>query len=103
MALTKQMVGGAAVALARRRMVATIVSASMAAVPISAAASQTVTESFSLTVPPTVVPSDDTALFSSTPIPFFPSTAGTLDSVTGTINGSLSWASVAESPSLVVF
>ena len=73
--------------------------------PTSAAADQTITESFSLTAPPSVVPSiaffPDTLNFmaiSSTPFPLFAPTTGTLDSVGVTITGSFSWASIAENP-----
>jgi hypothetical protein len=84
--------------------IAAIVSGLIAAAPISAAADQTITESFSLTVPASVVPNfaSDFARISSTPFPFFAPTTGTLDSVSGTITGSLSWASIAENPELAV-
>jgi hypothetical protein len=82
---------------------AAIVSGLIAAAPISAAADQTIIESFSLTVPPEDVLSIASnplnfAEISSTPFPLFAPTTGTLDSVIVTITGSLSWASIAENP-----
>jgi hypothetical protein len=82
---------------------AAIVSGLIAAAPISAAADQTIIETFSLTVPPEDVLSIASnplnfAEISSTPFPLFAPTTGTLDSVIVTITGSLSWASIAENP-----
>jgi hypothetical protein len=63
---------------------AAIVSGLIAAAPISAAADQTITETFNLTVPPAVVlsiasnPFNFTAI-GSTPFPLFDPTIGTLD------------------------
>jgi hypothetical protein len=82
---------------------AAIVSGLIAAAPISAAADQTITETFNLTVPPAAVlsiasnPLNFTSI-SSTPFPLFAPTTGTLDSVSAMITGSFSWASIAENP-----
>jgi len=83
---------------------AAVASTLIVTAPISAAADdQTITASFSVTVPPSVVASSAGGTFelaSSTPFPFFEPTTGTLDSVSTIITGSLSWASIAENPNV---
>jgi hypothetical protein len=83
-----------------------IVAGLIASAPISASADQTITESFSLTIPPLVVPDfqggQQSATFSTTPFPLFAPTSGTLDSVTAAISGALTAASIAENPSVKI-
>jgi hypothetical protein len=83
---------------------AAIASTLIAAAPISAAADQTIIESFSLTIPSLVVPGSGQSdvFFLSTPFPAFPSTIGTLDKVTATISGSIKEASIADNPTLAL-
>jgi hypothetical protein len=81
-----------------------IVAGFIASAPISASADQTIIESFSLTIPPLVVPDfeggQQSATFSTTPFPLFAPTSGTLDTVSAAISGALTAASIAENPSV---
>lgn len=79
---------------------AAIVSGLIAAAPISAAADQTITETFSLTIPPSVVGGQDSPMPTSTPFPLFARTTGKLDNVSVTISGTISAASIADNPSV---
>jgi hypothetical protein len=82
-----------------------IIAGLIASAPISACADQTIIESFSLTIPPLVVPTTDfgqSAMFSTTPFPLFAPTSGTLDSVSAVISGALTAASIAENPSVKI-
>jgi hypothetical protein len=83
-----------------------IVAGLIASAPISACADQTIIESFSLTIPPLVVPEfgggRQPAMFSTTPFPLFAPTFGTLDSVSAVISGVLTAASIAENPSVKI-
>jgi hypothetical protein len=82
---------------------AAIASGLIVAAPISAAADQTITETFSLTIPPTVVQTataNSEQVFTSTPFPLFAPTFGMLDAVSAMISGPLTAASIAENPSL---
>jgi hypothetical protein len=86
--------------------IATIVSGLIAAAPTSAAADQTIVESFSLTIPPLVVPDfeggQQSVALGTTPFPLFAPTFGTLDAVSAEISGVLTAASVAENPSVKI-
>jgi len=66
---------------------------------------QSITETFSLTIPPSPVPNDEAPTFAfaslpSTPFPLFVPSSGTLDSVTVEISGSIKWVSLADEPLL---
>lgn len=79
------------------------VSGLIAAAPMSAA-DQTIIESFSVTIPNSVVPDSlqHNAIFSTTPFPLFAPTTGTLDAVRATISGSISVASLVENPDVII-
>jgi hypothetical protein len=84
---------------------AAIVSGLIAAAPISAVADQTITESFSVTVPPSVVPNglppaSELGGDGTTPLVLFNPSIGTLDNVSVMLSGSISAVSIAENPSV---
>jgi hypothetical protein len=80
---------------------AAIATALIATAPLSAArADQIITESFTLTIPSSVVPggTQPFAQFFSTPFPLFPATTGALQSVNLALSGSISIVSLIASP-----
>jgi hypothetical protein len=82
---------------------AAIATALIATAPLSAArADQIITESFTLTIPSSVVPggTQPFAQFFSTPFPLFPATTGKLESVNVTLSGSISIVSLIASPDI---
>jgi hypothetical protein len=89
----------------RTMSIAAIAIGLIASAPISAsAATQTIIESFSLTIPDSVVPdsSQNFAQFDSTRFALFPPTIGTLESVNVTVSGAVSVASLVASPDVSV-
>jgi hypothetical protein len=80
----------------RATSIAAIAIALIATAPISAAADQMITASFSLTIPATVLPDADQGFvqFGSTPFPLFAPATGTLESVNVTLSGAISVSSL---------
>jgi hypothetical protein len=85
--------------------IAAIATALVATAPLSAAADQIITESFSVTIPNTQVPDgvQQPAGFSSTAVPLFDPAAGQLKSVNVTLNGSVTVASFLADPDIGLF
>jgi hypothetical protein len=86
----------------RAMSIAAIATALIATAPISAAADQIITESFSVTIPNSQVPDgvQQFAEFNSTPFPLFVPATGTLKSVSVTLSGSVSVASLLADPDI---
>jgi hypothetical protein len=86
----------------RAMSIAAIAIALIATAPVSAAADQTITESFTVTIPNSVVPGGDQpfAQFVGTPFPMFAPSTGTLKSVGVTLTGAVSVASLVANPDI---
>jgi hypothetical protein len=84
--------------------IAAIVTALIATAPISAAADQIITESFTLTIPNSPVPNDDQPLaeFDSSPFPLFAPSIGNLESVNIALSGAVQVASLLTNPNIAI-
>jgi hypothetical protein len=88
----------------RATSIAAFATALIATAPISAAADQVITESFSVTIPNSVVPDNNLEVteFDTTPFPLFAPTTGTLESVKITFSGSVTVVSLIANPEVSV-
>jgi hypothetical protein len=86
----------------RAMSIAAIVNALIAIAPISAAADQTITESFNLTIPNSTVPLRQNPIIVRGFFPLFDPGLGKLDSVNVTVTGSVSVASLDENPNVLI-
>ena len=84
--------------------IAAIATSLIATTSLSAAADQIITESFSVTIPDSVVPDNaqPIAEFSSTPFPLFDETNGALQSVNVSLSGAVTVVSLIAHPQIVV-
>jgi hypothetical protein len=86
----------------RAMSIAAVATALIAIAPIEAAADQTITESFSITIPNSTVPPAQNPIIVSGSFPLFDPGIGKLDSVNVAVTGSVTVASLDENPNVLI-